>query len=95
MQGKDLVTDHNSSLLLKPSPNLELLLKKFNSVSLENNNGPENICSSKYYDFDEMHHIKISHKKKSLFLLHITACFLNKNFYDLWHHFSCTKKTLA
>ena len=40
MQGKDLESDHNSSLLLK-------LVKKFNSVTLENNNDPENISSSK------------------------------------------------
>ena len=33
MQGKDLESDHNSSLLLKPSHNLELLVKKFNSVT--------------------------------------------------------------
>ena len=95
MQGKDLESDHNSSLLLKPSHNLELLVKKFNSVTLENNNDPENISSSKYYDFDEMHHIKIYHKKNSLFLLHINACFLNKNFHHQRHLFSCTKKNFG
>ena len=42
-----------------------------------------------------MHHIKISHKKKSLFLLHVNACFLNKNFYHQRHLFSCTKKNFG
>ena len=65
MQGKDLGSDHNSSLLLKSSPNLEPLVNKFNSFTSANNNDP----SSKYYDFDEMHDIKISRKKKSLFLI--------------------------
>ena len=57
----DLVSDHKSSLLLKPSPNLELLVNQLNNVTPENSNDPENICPSKYYDIDEMHNIKIPH----------------------------------
>ena len=37
MQLKDLGHDHNSSLLLKPSPNLELSVNQFNN---ENSNDP-------------------------------------------------------
>ena len=61
-------------------------------LSPENINDPEKIASSKYYDIDEMHNIEIPHKNKSLSLFHINACSLNKNFDDLQHLLSCTKK---
>ena len=86
--------DHNSSLSLKSSSNLELLVNQFNNATPENGNDPEKIASSKYYDIDEMHNIEIPHKNKSLSLFHINACSLNKNFDDLQHLLSCTKKTL-
>ena len=89
---KELENDHNSSLLLKPSPNLELLVNQFNNTTQENNNDPERTSSSKYYDVDEMHNIKIPQKIKSLFLLYINACSLNENFKDLQHLLSSTKK---
>ena len=38
-----------------------------------------------------MHNIEIPHKNKSLSLLHINACYLNKNFDDLRHLLNCTK----
>ena len=47
---------HNSSLSLKPS-NLELLVNQFNNATLENSNDSEKVCSSKYYDIEEMHNI--------------------------------------
>ena len=53
----------------------------------ENGNDPEKINSSKYYDIDEM-----PHKNKPLSLFHINACSLNKNFDNLQHLLSCTKK---
>ena len=59
MQLKELENDHNSSLLLKPSLNLELLINQFNNATPENNNDPKKISSSKYYDINEMHSIKI------------------------------------
>ena len=59
MQLKELENDHNSSLLLKPSLNLELLMNQFNNATPENNNDPKKISSSKYYDINEMHSIKI------------------------------------
>ena len=92
IQLKELENDHNSSLLPKPSPNLELLVNQFNNATPENNNDPEKISSSKYYDIDEMHNLKIPHKNKSLSLFHINACSLNKNFDDLQHLLSSTKK---
>ena len=60
-QWKDLENDHDSSLLLKPSSNLELLVNQFNNATPENGNDPEKIASSKYYDIDEMHNIEINH----------------------------------
>ena len=75
---KDLENDYNSSLSLKPSSNLELLVKRFNNATPENGNDPEKIASSKYYDIDDMNNTEIPHKNKSLSLFHINACFLNK-----------------
>ena len=92
-QWKDLENDHDSSLLLKPSSNLELLVNQFNNATPENGNDPEKIASSKYYDIDEMHNNEIPHKNKSLSLFHLSVCSLNKNFDDLQNHLSCTKKT--
>ena len=94
-QWKDLENDHDSSLLLKPSPNLELLLYHFNNATPENNDDPEKIASSKYYDIDKMHNIKIPHKNKPLSLFHINACSLSKNVDDLQHLLSCTKHFLT
>ena len=37
-QWKDLENDHNSSLSLKPSSNLELLVNQFNNATPENGN---------------------------------------------------------
>ena len=88
----DLENDHISSLSLKPSSNLELLVNQFNNATPENSNDPEKVCSSKYYDIEEMHNIQIPHKNKSLSLFHINACSLNKNFDDLQHLLNCTKK---
>ena len=39
-----------------------------------------------------MYNIKIPHRNKSLSLFHINACSLDKNFDDLQHLLSCTKK---
>ena len=84
-QCKDLENDHNSSLSLKPSSNLELLVNQFNNATPENSNDAEKISSSKYYDIQEMHNIEIPHKNRSLSLFPINACSLNKNFDDLQH----------
>ena len=86
-----LENDCNGSLSLKPS-NLEHLVNQFNIATPENSNDPEKVCSSKYYDIEEMHNIEIPHKNKSLSLFHINACSLNKNSDDLQHLLNCTKK---
>ena len=91
---KELGNDHNNSLLLKPSLNLEILVKQFHNATPENSNDPEKISSSKYYDINKIHNIKIPQKKKNktLFLFHINACSLNKKFDDLKHRLKSTKK---
>ena len=43
MQWKDLENDHDSSLSLKTSSNLEHLLNHFNNATAENSNDPEKI----------------------------------------------------
>ena len=47
--------------------------------------------SSKYYDINEMHNIKIHQKNRSLPLFHVKACSLNKNFDGLQHLLSSNK----
>ena len=90
-QWNDLENDHKSSLSLKPSSNLGLLVNQFNNATPENSNDPEKNFSSKYYNIEKMHNIEITHKNKSLSLFHINACSLNKNFDDLQHLLTCTK----
>ena len=58
--------DHNSLSSLKPSSNLDLLVNQFNNATPENSNDPEETSSSKNYDIEERHNIKIPHKNKSL-----------------------------
>ena len=41
------------------------------------------MIQSKYYDIDELQHLKSLNKKKSLSLFHINSCSLNKNFEEL------------
>ena len=76
MHWKDPGSDHCSSLL-KPSPSLELLVNQFNSATPEKSKDLENVSSSKYFDINKMHNIKIAHKNKSLSLFHINECSLN------------------
>ena len=73
----------NSSLILKLPPGLALLFNQFNNAIPENNNDPENVIQSKYYDIDELQQLKIPNKEKSLSLFHINSCSLNKNFEEL------------
>ena len=70
---KNLENDHNSSLSLKPSSNLKLLVDQFSNATPEDSNDSEKISSSKYYDIEEMHNIEIPHKNKSLSLFHINT----------------------
>ena len=89
---RNLENDHNSSLSSKPSSRLELLANQFKNATPENGNDPEKIVLTKCYDIDEIRDIEIPHKNKSLFLFHINACSLNKNFDDLQHLLNCTQK---
>ena len=73
----------NSSLILKPPPDLALLFNQFNNAIPENNNDPENVIQSKYYDIDELQQLKIPNKEKSFSFFHINSCSLNKNFEEL------------
>ena len=73
----------NSSLLLKPPPDLTLLFNQFNNAIPENRSDPENVIQSKYYDIDELQKLKIPNKENSLSLFHINSCSLNKNFEEL------------
>ena len=91
MEWKELKSAQNSSVLLKPLPDFELLVIQFNNAVAENDNYPEIIYSSKYYDIDKMHNIEIPNRNKSLFLFDINACSLNKNFDDLQHILNFTK----
>ena len=81
----DLENDHNSLLSLKPSSNLELLVNQLNNATPENDNDPEKVCSSKYYDIEEMRNIEIPDKNKLLFLFHKNTYSLNKTFDHLQH----------
>ena len=81
---------HNDHLGDKVSD--KLLVNQFSNTTPENSNDPEQISLCKYYDIEEMHNIEIPHNNKLLSLFHINACSLNKNFDDLQHLLSCTKK---
>ena len=91
-QQKYLENDRISSLLLKASSNLELLVNQFNNTFPEISNGPEKISSSNYREIEKMHNIEKPLKNKSLSLFNINTCSLNKNFNNLQHLLICTKK---
>ena len=78
---------YNNSLLLKSSPNLELLVNQFNNAAPENNKDPKTISSFQYYDIGEMHRIKLQ-KNISLSLFYSDARSFIKNFNDLQHFFN-------
>ena len=61
IQWTDIENDHDSSLSLKSSSNLELLVNQFNNTTPENSTDPQK-NSSKYHNIEEMHDIEIPHK---------------------------------
>ena len=73
----------NSSLLLKPPPDLALFFNQFNNAIPENHSDPENVIQSKYYDIDELQKLKTPNKENSLSLFHINSSSLNTNFEEL------------
>ena len=83
----------NSSLLLKPPPDLALLFNQFDNAIPENRSDPENVIQSKYYKVNVLQQFKIPNKKKSLSLFHINSCSLNKNFEELQNLLQSTNIT--
>ena len=82
--------NNESSLLLKPSENLKILLNQFNNnASPEDNNDPENVVQFKYDDINKSQTMKIPTKDKSLALFNINACSQNKIFDELAHLLCC------
>ena len=65
------INNLNSSLLLKPPPDLTLHCNQFNNAIPENRSDPENVVQSKYYDIDELQKLTIPNKENSLSLFHI------------------------
>ena len=92
------ISNKNSSVLLKPPLSLELLFNQCNNSSPEQQNDPENVVNSRYFDIDQIQSLEICQKKKSLSLslslslFCINACSLSKNFDDLVYLLKCTKK---
>ena len=60
----------NSSLLLKPLPDLTFVFHQFNNAIPENHSDPENVTQIKYYDMEELQKFKICNKQNSLSLFH-------------------------
>ena len=51
----------NSSLILKPPPDLAILFNQFNNAIPENNNDSENVMQSKYYNPNEKNSLSFSY----------------------------------
>ena len=89
------ISNKNSSVLLKPPLSLELLFNQYNNSSPEQQNDPENVVNSRYFEFQSL---EFCQKEKSLSLslslslFHINACSLSKNFDNLVYLLKCTKK---
>ena len=86
------ISNKNSSVLLKPPPNLSLLFNQFNNSSPEQQIDPENVVNSRYFDIDLIQSLKFPQKEKSLSFFNINACSLNKNFDVLVYLLKCTNK---
>ena len=84
--------DKESLLSLNPPSDLGLLYNQFNNTSPEENNDPENVVNSKFYDIDQIQTLKFPGKHKPLALFHINACSLSKDFDDLDHLLKYTNK---
>ena len=81
IQNKDIDEDNSSNLVLKPPPNLNSLFLQFNNSSqIHDFKDPENVVSCQYYNLEEVQTMKIPNQKNYVFLFHINACSLSKNF---------------
>ena len=65
------ISNKNSSVLLKPPPNLALLFNQFNNSSPKQKIDPENVVNSRYFDIDQIQSLKFPQKEKSLSFFHI------------------------
>ena len=74
------VSHKSSFVLLKPSPDLALLINQFNNSSSEQQFDPQNVINFRYFDIDQIQLLKFLKKEKSLSLFRINACSLNKTF---------------
>ena len=84
IQNKDIDQNNSSNLVLKPPPNLNSLFNQLNNSSqIHDFKYHENVVNCKYYNLEEVQTMKIPNKKNGLFLFHMNACFLSKNFDDL------------
>ena len=79
MQLKEIETDHNSSLLLKPSPNVELLVNQFNNVTPENNSDPGNFIRLNIMTSMKCITLQYLRRINHCAYSNISACSLNKN----------------
>ena len=88
MQLKELENDHSSPSLLKPSPNLEVLLNQFSNATYTENMSLSNMTLMLSMTK------KISHKNKPLSLFHVNTCSFNKVFDNLQYLLISTKNFL-
>ena len=58
------------------------------------NDDADNVVNSKHYSIHQIQSLKIANKNKSLSMLHINACSLNKNFYDLKYLLKCANNKI-
>ena len=62
------VPNKNGSIHVKTHPNLVLLLNQFDNTFPEQNDDPENVVNSRYFDADEIQALKLLDEKVSIFL---------------------------
>ena len=86
------ISNKNSSVLLKSPLSLELLFHQYNNSSPEQQNDPDNVVNSRYFNIDQIQSLEFCQKEKSFSLFHINTCSLNKNFDDLVYLLKCTNK---
>ena len=86
------ISNKNSSVLLKSPLSLELLFNQYNNSSPEQQNDPDNVVNSIYFNIDQIQSLEFCQKEKSFSLFHINTCSLNKHFDDLVYLLKCTNK---
>ena len=62
------ISNKNSSVVLKPPLSLELLFNQYNNSSPEQQNDPENVVNSRYFNIDQIQSLEFCQKDKSLSL---------------------------